>query len=144
MDLIAKRQHYRIDGIFSSVEDTAGVQQFVTLEHAYAHTDGTYHPIVKPGIYTCQRGMHRLHNMVLPFETFEIMGVKGHGGILFHWGNWNDDSQGCALTGQSFEIMANPRHGMRLEKMVASSKTTFAKFMELQKDINQFQYTVVA
>lgn len=143
MDLVLRRLHYRVDGIFSALEDDSGFQRFISLEHAYAHTDGSYHPIVRAGVYTCQRGPHRLHGMTNDFETFEIQGVAGHTGILFHWGNWNDDSQGCVCVGRTFQLLANPRHGMKMEKMVTNSRETFSSFMGLQKEVNSFQLTVV-
>ncbi len=142
MNLEQKRQFYRSDGIFSAVFD-GHVQRFVTLEHAYPHADGLYVPIVQPGVYTCQRGLHRLHGMASDFETFEVTGVQGHKGILFHWGNWNDDSQGCSLTGASYLLAANPKHGMAREKMVTRSRDTFAMFMKMQEGLDSFQLRVL-
>lgn len=145
MNLIQQRQYYRVDGIFSAVFEDAALktQRFVTLEHSYPHADGSFNPIVQPGVYTCVRGLHRLHGMDHDFETFEITGIKGHKGILFHWGNWNDDSDGCSLCGASYTLAANPRHGMNREKMVTKSRDTFAMFMEMQKGVSTFMLTVL-
>ncbi len=93
-------------------------------------------PKLRTGIYQCVRGEHCLHNG-LPFTTFEITGVTGHTNILFHAGNFNTDSEGCVLLGQSVVV------GPDKKEMIANSKKTFAKFMELQKDVNTFQLTVL-
>ncbi len=77
--------------------------------------------------------MHRLHGMTEDFETFEIRGVPGHTGILFHWGNYNQDSDGCVLLGSA-------RNG----DMIVNSREEFANFMELQKGINNFELVVVS
>lgn len=144
MDLIIQRLHRRSDGIFSVVTDSIGHQVFVSLEHAYRHADGSFHPIVQPGVYTCRRGLHRLPKMENQFETFEIMGVKGHSGILWHWGNWNDNSSGCVLTGSTFMMKMNPKHNNEVEKMITQSRETFSMFMELQKGNETFKVVVAA
>lgn len=89
----------------------------VTLEHAYLVGE-EYRPKIPPGTYTCVRGEHLLHSTAVPFETFEIMGVPGHTGLLFHWGNWNRDSDGCILLGLKAE-----------GDMILNSKEAFNNFM---------------
>lgn len=121
-----QRLEYKSDGIFGRLLDDAGGQIAVTLEHSYDSL-----PKIPKGVYTCIRGQHKLHGMTDTFETFEITGVAGHTNLLFHWGNYNSDSEGCVLLGQS-----------RVGDMVATSKVTFAKFMQQMDGINQFQLTV--
>src|ERR1035437_4131631 len=113
---------FRKDGIFGMFTFDGDAPFCVTLSHAFP-VEGTYQPIVKAGTYTCVRGTHQLANGV-PFETFEITGVEGHGGLLFHAGNFNKDSEGCTLLG---EAIGNQADG---EEMITNSKATFAAWMQ--------------
>lgn len=136
MNLTLTRTDFLHDGIFGVLKETAtGKQIAVTLEHAYDSGlgDGSYAPKVPPGTYTCVRGMHRLGATKPQFETFEIMGVKGHYGILFHAGNYNKDSDGCVLLGAGYG--GDPR-------MIHSSRVTFAAFMSLQIGVKEFTIVV--
>lgn len=118
MTLKLVRRELREDGIFSELYDEAGNIIAHTLEHSF-----DCKPKVYDGEFTCIRGTHRLHNMV-PFETFEITGVEGHSGILFHIGNWNKDSDGCVLVGSG---IAQSSQG----QMITGSMQAFAEFMKL-------------
>lgn len=85
--------------------------------------------------------MHRLHGMTEDFETFEVLGVPDFQGnpvtgLLFHWGNWNKDSEGCILTG---EAETSSAQGM----MVTASRDKFAAFMQLHEGEDTFQLTVL-
>lgn len=129
------------DGIFGLLQDEARTQIAVTLEHAYdsGNGDGSYAPKLQPGEYTCVRGPHRLHGMTNSFETFEIEGVKGHDNILFHWGNYNKDSEGCVLLGR--RIVPNP--DAPAENMITSSKNTFQKFLDIVSGLDRFTLVVI-
>lgn len=129
MTLYLKRQEFREDGIFSHLEDAKGNFLFVTLEHSF-----DMKPKVYDGTFTCVRGVHRLHNLV-PFETFEITGVSGHTNLLFHVGNYNDDSDGCALVGME---TAQSDKG----QMVTHSMIAFSKFMSLLDGQQTFSLVV--
>ena len=135
MDLVLIRKQYREDGIFSTCCDMDGNQVMVTLEHAYPSPDG-FSPKIPEGSYTCVRGQHRLHGMEEDFTTFEITGVAGHEGLLFHWGNFNQDSEGCILVGeQDFESASG-------QQMITASRAEFAKFMALQEGLDSFTLVV--
>jgi hypothetical protein len=131
MDCKLSRLHYLNTGILSTL-DVGGVR-FSTLEHAFLSPVDTYLPIIPQGNYVCVRGTHCLHNGI-PFETFEITGLDGHTGLLFHPGNYNQDSSGCVLVGQDMEIGSIA--------MVTNSKASFAKFMSLQEGCDRFTITV--
>jgi hypothetical protein len=128
MNLILKRTQYRAEGIFSELMDDRGELIAVTLEHSYSNT-----PKIPPGVYRCLRSLHRLHGMTQDFETFEVTGVEGHRGLLFHWGNFNRDSDGCILLGDR-----------QVEDMVTHSRDSFQMFMQLQAGLGSFLLTVVA
>ncbi len=138
MDLTLIRTDKREDGVFGILATSLDTVA-LTLEHSYDAQlgDGSYTAKLQPGTYRCVRGMHRLHNMTEDFETFEITGVTGHTNILFHWGNFNDDSEGCVLLGRN-RIPSTKGDG----DMITSSRNTFNKFMDLQKNVSEFTLTV--
>lgn len=120
----------RPDGIIGSLFDAEGQPLAVTLEHSYGGA-----PKLPAGTYTCQRGKHRLHGMTEDFETFEVLGVPVHTGILFHWGNYNDDSEGCILLGR---VSCDSPKGC----MVTSSRATFARWMLDLEGVQSFTLAV--
>ncbi len=130
------RTHFRADGIFGELFDEKGVSVAKTLEHAYANLDGTFSPKLYTGQFICVRGPHKLHNMTTTFETFEITNVKGHDNILFHWGNFDKDSEGCVLLGNEVVTQDDGT------EMVVNSKVTFAKFMKGLDGVKEFMLTV--
>lgn len=130
MNFTLTRTDFRPDGIFSIlVQLDTGTRFSVTLEHSYENL-----PKLPDGSYTCVRGKHRLHGMTEDFETFEVTGVEGHSGILFHWGNYNKDSDGCILLGQSIS--------KDTDWMVTHSRDTFAKFMDMLQGTDEFTLIV--
>lgn len=126
MDLILYRQDFTPTGIYGKMGD------FYTLEHAYPGQPTGWVPKVPPGSYVCVLGHHRLHGMDTDFLTYEVTGVPNCTGILFHWGNWNKDSEGCILLGMKKE-----------GDMIVQSKMAFTLFMALQANTPQFTLTVV-
>ena len=125
-----KRLEYRDDGIFSELLSDDGKHIAYCVERSYNKKPKLYN-----GTFQCMKGPHRLKNMRASFETFEIMGVKGHTGILFHAGNWHTDSDGCVLLGQ--KMVDSPKG-----KMVTASRITFTKFMNDLKDVKEFTLVV--
>jgi hypothetical protein len=102
-----------------------------TGEHAY-----DLKPKVPDGEYTCKRGIHKLNDGV-KFDTFQIMKVPGHWGILFHKGNWpQKDSDGCVLIGTAIGFTINGG------KMLTASKTAFGKFMQRMEGLDEFQIII--
>lgn len=129
MNLTLTRLQFREDGIFSRLDQEDGAPFCVTLEHSFS-----LKPKIPSGVYKCVRGIHSLVKRG-PFETFEITGVAGHAGLLFHPGNFNGDSEGCILVGE--EIVMG-----KVGQMVTNSDETFQSFMVLQVGIRGFQLTV--
>lgn len=127
-----RRTDWRDDGVFGEFTfEGDEAPCMVTLEHAYEKEAK-----VSPGVYTCRRGMHQL-GAGFPFETFEILGVKGHSGILFHAGNYNKDSHGCVLCGQAIHVQPNG------EWMITASRATFEKWREKLAGVDEFQLEVL-
>jgi Family of unknown function (DUF5675) len=118
------------DGIFGTLFDAEGDQVAITLEHSF---NGL--PKLPAGSYRCARGKHSLHSNPTPFETFEVMDVPNHTGILFHVGNFNDDSNGCILLGR---VCIGSEKG----RMITSSRATFERFMLDLDGAESFTLTV--
>lgn len=98
----------------------------VSLEHSY---EGK--PKLPLGDYTCVRGKHQLHGMTEPFTTFEVTGVLGHSGILFHCGNTQWDSEGCILVGSA-----------QVGNQITESRKAFSEFMATVGKRASFPLTV--
>lgn len=124
----------RPDGIFGVLYLNS--ERFcATLEHAFENASGNFFPKLPRGYtYTCVRGMHQLEHGP-PFETFEITGVPGHSGILFHVGNYNRDSDGCCLLGESICTDSG-------DWWVNHSIATFKRFMAANADVDEFDLEV--
>lgn len=135
MDLTLTRKYYLEAGVFGVLSDTTG-DLYVTLEHGYAQDDGTIKPKLPSGTYTCQLGSHQLHSMHHTFQTYEVMNVPGHSGILFHMGNYNADSDGCILVGKEMTPAGEPT-------LITNSIFTLAQLLALQGGVDTFQLTVV-
>lgn len=135
--LTLKRNKFRSDGIFSTLTDMHQYKLAETLEHAYLDASGQYLPKIPGGAFKCVRGKHRLHGMTSDFETFEITGVRGHVNLLFHWGNYNADSEGCVLLGK------NTIETIHKNLMVTESKSTFKAFMDKLQGIDEFTLVII-
>jgi hypothetical protein len=116
-------------GVFGYLLTEDGAAICETLEHDFGGK-----PIVPPGKYTCVKGEHCLKNG-RPFTTFEVTGVPGHWGILFHCGNKNADSQGCILVGDTFDSNG--------EGMILGSRNAFKRFMEYVGNTKEFTLHVL-
>ena len=146
MNLLMQRTRYRSDGIFSRVtrQDT-GEFVCVTLDHAYPSGLPTheYLPKVMPGTYRCVLGPHRLHSMTKDFYTYEVTGVKGHTGILFHRGNWNKDSEGCFLVGDALAQTDQDMDGIDgPDLLITNTPKAFERFLQLQDGAPEFMLEV--
>lgn len=126
MNLTLKRKDFVLYGIFGELFDEKDERVAVTLEHSYNKL-----PKLFPGKYLCKRGFHTLASHP-NFETFEVMGVPGHDGILFHRGNVNNDSDGCILLGTNFGTCC-----------ILDSREAFDNFMKMQEGLDEFYLTVL-
>lgn len=120
------------EGIFGSLISKDDSINLHTLEHSF---EGI--PKVAPGMYNVVR--HPPNR--LPYETFMLENVPDFEGqpvtgILFHIGNFNNDSDGCILLGTDVDII----HG---RKAVLHSRDAFGKFMMALQDMESFTLEVV-
>ena len=125
MTLRLIRKEFSETGIYGELTDDKGKINLCTLEHSYNNEPKLY-----DGTFTCIRGVHTLHDGI-PFETFEIKGVKDHTGILLHKGNYNKDSEGCVLLGMDRDV-----------DMITHSAIAFSKFMGFLDGQNNFTLIV--
>lgn len=124
--LTLTRNEFSEEGIFGMLVDEAHTILLNTLEHSFDST-----PKVPHGTYVCVRGVHKLADLV-SFTTYEVTGVSGHTGILFHIGNYNHDSDGCILLGLL-------RHG----NMIMSSAVAFEEFLKAVEPDDKFILEVI-
>lgn len=130
------RREKRPDGVFSEL-CIRNSFFLMALERSYKQEDGSYDAKLKVGEYICQLGEHRLADLK-PFDTYEILGVKGHFGILFHVGNYNEDSEGCVLLGTAIGYRSDMK-----SKMIVNSRVAFKKFMDLLNGEKTFLLQVI-
>lgn len=141
MNLILHRNSFGLAGIFGSLLGEVSMCPIaVTLEHAYGSIESGYLAKIPVGQYLCKRSMHRLEGMTQDFETFEITNVPCHTKLLFHWGNYNRDSDGCILLGE--KLAPSGLEMVGIGQMITHSRATFNAFMTLQIGIDSFTLTV--
>ena len=129
------RKDFRTDGIFGQLFKDDNTFFCYTLEHAFVFGDEAPSPAVHAGSYLCVRGDHTLPHKKDPFETFMLTEVPGHTGILIHPGNYQDDSSGCILVGDSIIMSGRGQ-------MITNSTATWLKLLEILKDTDSFFLTV--
>lgn len=82
------------------------------------------------GQYICSRVLSNKYN-----ETFEVCDVEDRSNILFHWGNFDDNTQGCILVGNGISNIDG-------RKAVLQSKDTFKRFMRSMDHVDTFHLTI--
>lgn len=132
MDLILTRKSFNSWGIISELSDYNNTFKLITLEHSYLNNEfSRYLPKVSEGNYNCVLGVHQLAHGG-PFQTYEVLDVPGHSGILFHKGNINKDSEGCILLGESLS-----------NQEILNSLIAFDQFMKFQNNCESFNLKVM-
>lgn len=130
--MILQRMTWKYGAVISRLLDDDLNPVAVTLEPLF---DGL--PKLPNGEYVCVRGVHRLHKPdAKPFETFEITGVPGHWGILFHVGNFPHNSDGCVLLGRVVSSTQTE------PVMITDSVHTFERFMTDLAGVEHFRLKV--
>jgi len=69
-------------------------------------------------------------------DTFEITNVPDRQHILFHKGNILEDSHGCIILGEYYNIWSTGKCS------VASSGDAFTEFMKRLKDVDEFTVSI--
>lgn len=95
---------------------------------------------IPAGQYLCRRSAWRKTGT----PTFEITGVRNRSRILFHWGNTEEDVEGCVLLGSDFGALvvqdedALPDAPKRTKWAVTGSKAAFEQFMAVLAGVETF------
>lgn len=131
MNCVLTRKQARTDGVFGELRDESGNLLSVTLEHAFSDGAGGFKPAIPAGTYTCTRYLSPKHG----YEVFVLQNVPGHTFCEIHIGNFNRDSDGCVLLGETVQIMAT-------QQMITNSGATFRKFMKLQEGVDSFPLVI--
>lgn len=102
----------------------------LTLERAWRDNQRTI-SCIPSGIYSCYR-----HTSPKFGNTFWVQNVPGRQEILFHKGNIDDDSHGCILIGEGFDLIKG-------EDGLVDSAHGFNEFMKLQNSLNSFSIQII-
>lgn len=132
MNITLRRTDFRSDGIFGGFFLEDGTHFCATLEHAYL-IKANWMPKMAPGSYTCQRR----HSPHFGYDVFEVMNVPNCTYIEIHVGNFQANSEGCVLIG---ETITDEPDGSRA---ITNSRVTFHNFMQMQVGLDTFQLTVL-
>lgn len=97
----------------------------VTLERPWKNNEVSV-SCIPADIYLCERIQSQRFG-----NTFEVTEVSGRSAILFHKGNINDDTHGCILIGEQFEIVKG------VPGIVSSAKG-FDEFLAVTKNFEKF------
>jgi hypothetical protein len=109
-----------------------GIPFALTLENTWLNNVRNV-SCIPIGKYVCKR-----FNSTKFGNTFQILGVpkRGNGeAIIFHKGNLDDDTRGCILIGEQFELLNG-------EPAILRSGKGFAEFMEKNKHVNEFDLII--
>lgn len=144
MILTAQRFSCDEHGAFYRITDEQGKFLFFTAARTYQQDDGSWAPKVGAGTYTLQRGLHTIPNG-RQFDTFEITGVPGHGGLLFcHSGNEPQvDSEGCHIAGASMGYVDGQRAVVMSNSIIDDTKHPPGYFSRLTAGIDSFTLLVL-
>ena len=69
-------------------------------------------------------------------DTFQVMNVPNRAKILFHAGNFDEDTKGCILLARKFGVIKSARG-------ILNSGETFKQFMGVMLGVNKFHLTIV-
>lgn len=101
---------------------------------------------IPAGRYRCKRTVWQKTGVV----TFEITGVPGRQRILFHWGNTEENVEGCVMLGGAFGALTvadedTPAHTQQLKWGIAggASRPAFDHFMSLLDGVAEFDLDVI-
>lgn len=68
-------------------------------------------------------------------HTWQVMDVPGRSAILFHQGNVMEDSLGCILVGEQFDVLGN-------RCAVTASAQGFKEFMQRTSGLEEFDLEI--
>lgn len=117
------------DGTFGVLLDD-GTPFCVTLERPWKDNIPN-ESCIPVGNYICRRV-----NSPKFGNTFEVTGVVGRIGILFHKGNIDDDTHGCILVGEQYERLGD-------HVAILASGKAFQEFIDRTMGMDMFKLKIV-
>jgi len=119
----------RNDGVFGTIA-VDGMPIAVSLERPWLDNK-TSISCIPAGIYTAKRV-----NSPKFGNVFEVTNVPNRKHILIHSGNIAEDTQGCIIIGESFNVWSTGQCS------VASSRIAFAELMQLAEAVDSFEIEI--
>lgn len=119
---------YTKDGTFGTLLDE-GIPFALTIEREWEDNKEDI-SCIPTGEYLCRRVQSPKFG-----DTFEITDVENRTHILFHWGNTEDDTEGCVCVGEQFESYKG-------KAAVLSSKKGFKEFKQRTSGLNSFMLII--
>lgn len=108
------------------IDPKSYVPLMLTMELPWVHNEPNI-SCIPAGMYICERTNSPKYG-----ETFEVKDVLGRTYILFHWGNFNDNTKGCILLGEQFDFLNG-------EFAILTSKGAFKQFMDTLEGVDEFR-----
>jgi len=98
---------------------------FFTLENPKRETEKD--SLIPAGTYECEPYSGTKYK-----DVYLVKGVPGRSAILFHWGNFEKDTEGCILVGDGAGMLSG-------QPAITGSKLAFERFRRL---IGQNKFTL--
>jgi hypothetical protein len=121
----------RDDGCFSAML-WDGRPFAVSVERTFEEGEAKHGKriVIPAGLALCKRSFYNKGG----YPTFEII-VAGHTRVLFHKGNFEDNSEACVIVAESFGVLQG-------KTAVLDSKGGFNEFMQLAAGLQEFYMKV--
>lgn len=138
MNLTLKRLAYTPNGVYGVLLQD-GQPFAVTLERPWLNN--------LPNVSCVPLGTYKAKRVKSPkfgdtFEIFNSAILQGRSALLFHWGNFTNDSRGCILVAEKFKDI----DGDGVQDIAESKGTPnegFLEFLVRTKGVNEFTLEIV-
>lgn len=127
-EIYLKRVGYTDKATFGVLTEN-GVPFVVTLEDAW-YDNQPFISCIPTGRYLCRRVLSPKFG-----NTFTVEGIPDRSLIRFHWGQTEDDTEGCILLAEKFDpVKGKPG--------IAESKIGFKQFLDTLSGESEFYLTI--
>jgi hypothetical protein len=127
---------HQVDATLGILVDDFGTPKFATLENPWRNNQRNI-SCIPTGLYLCKR--HDSPKFGETFKVFDLQGREpaGRSQILFHVGNFADDTSGCILLGNHHFISINTGNSA-----INESRSAFNTFMVDLEDEDSFELLI--
>lgn len=130
-----KRISETSDGNFGVLIDEEGTPFCVSLERPWRNNIPN-ESCIPTGEWLCKRHISPKYG-----ETFEIVDLPGRTDVLFHWGNFWQNTLGCILLGEKYDKIVNKLNGS-IQNGIGESGVAFREFMEKLSGESEFRLII--